>query len=1363
MGGATPVTQTRTERLAAVAAAHDEWIKTNVEKADELFDPSTYADPKSVYNQHVIDIDATGQMEDAFAKLLHDITNSETLHPVVAAKWDPIEHPRDHDGKFIEKGTPAYDAAVKAAKAKAVTKTKKTPKPLHINTNVIYKQTYTDGQVVASKPAGPVGAKSARRLVWNAKQKKFQVEMKDSAGDWVIIESYGKGAAYKQLSQETGWTEPDDDVDTDVPPQPKYPPPVVKIATPIIPPKESAQTGAIPDFDQFSWVAAKDWFDELTLTDYKKMSPEAHEYLKETALNLMNNHFSASAIDKINKFNDKIQKDAVTLPKITDPGDVSSKLDELFGPSTVTNSLKKIPSISSIGIMPNLSGFDKTQINNWFKSTTKAEYDSLNAYDQALFWDNIDAQEDQGNPDPFMWATTNGITPATAPPATSDPDIDSDADDVVVPIKVFGVTFTGGTTPDFSIMTLGEITSWYLTGLTPDIYNNATNDDKKSLGQLADTLAGFGIPEPKHKLDIAKNASTKIDPTDGKPALTINEIDDLSSEEFKKYVVSSSSIIKSQGASDFFWEQVAKHNLEAWAALTLGMKPPGYSSSSPAPATLKDLTPAAGVSNADFGQTLHTFLLDQPSIKTPSTIGVPQTGAFGADFKSVNHTQMQKIQNDMLAQAGKSGWTSTDTGAVSAYTTSEGYQTTNAVLRNDQKQLKKFSAQQLKNGAQRAIDLQGTMLPLTENLELHRGTGAHAFGFNTINVAFDKLKKLEGKTIKDRGFTSTSIVPPTGVSYDYSKKPIKVLIRAPKGTPATYVTHVTPSWSKENELILAAGTNFKIASVEPASAAEKAKYGSHVEHIVVMDVVSDEGVPAGEISTGTKVKKPSGSTVTPAPAAPTPATKPIVIKPPKGATKLTPIKLNTATIYKTDFTPGTIVAVRVGYDSIGEVQPQRLLWYGKKFLLQRPTKSGVGWVTQDTFNKKEAFAAFGKDDHWFSPAISDHTASSGVSPADIAQSLGIPINVVLNPTSNSTATLDPGPLSIDLENDIGDIPSSLTNDQLTLVFDTFKSGANVGIGAVFTSSNPEKQFKVLANLTQFLNKNFGSDQQLNYLQTIKIVDQQSAAKANTTNNHTYEKNIVAWLKTAEGKNLAPQIAANAADPIALAKIGTGTFGVTVSPSATVSAANAKSILETMKSAVDIGQPSTTAMSFPVLSIDDAAAMQKKMNQKGGGFTAAQRSAIKSYTGAGSTAINSALYGNNPTTSGAKFAVDIQSAMKPVLQSFELIRNTDSLGAQFNGYTKNDWLGLTGKKIAHPSFMGGSVGGISTFEGRKLKIIIEVPEGTPATFVRSISSHKNENELLLAAGLRYEIKSVEPNPGGMGYGYSYKIRMRVVPQ
>lgn len=94
--------------------------------------------------------------------------------------------------------------------------------------------------------------------------------------------------------------------------------------------------------------------------------------------------------------------------------------------------------------------------------------------------------------------------------------------------------------------------------------------------------------------------------------------------------------------------------------------------------------------------------------------------------------------------------------------------------------------------------------------------------------------------------------------------------------------------------------------------------------------------------------------------------------------------------------------------------------------------------------------------------------------------------------------------------------------------------------------------------------------------------------------------------------------------------------------------------------------------------------------------------------------------------------------------------------QFGVATTKELAALIGNRFVERGFMSTTTRNNANVGG-KVRIDIEVPEGTPLAFVRSISKYPNEDEVLLAPGLKYTILSVE---GPLGRPL---VRIRVEPE
>jgi len=167
-------------------------------------------------------------------------------------------------------------------------------------------------------------------------------------------------------------------------------------------------------------------------------------------------------------------------------------------------------------------------------------------------------------------------------------------------------------------------------------------------------------------------------------------------------------------------------------------------------------------------------------------------------FKSHTSAEAQAEQ-DAYKKAQGIVWTSAQKKAMTAYTGNgeEAYTGINNWLRG-----KTGYAPIVK---QYAVDIQSAMMPLREHTLLKRGTGYSGLPFNA-----DTVMDWKGKTFEDKGFTSSSVA---GSGGHFSGQPLQLIIEAPKGTPAVFVNGISHYKNSENEMLLAAGTKFKVLDV----------------------------------------------------------------------------------------------------------------------------------------------------------------------------------------------------------------------------------------------------------------------------------------------------------------------------------------------------------------------------------------------------------------------------------------------------------------------------------------------------------------------------------------------------------------------
>lgn len=163
-----------------------------------------------------------------------------------------------------------------------------------------------------------------------------------------------------------------------------------------------------------------------------------------------------------------------------------------------------------------------------------------------------------------------------------------------------------------------------------------------------------------------------------------------------------------------------------------------------------------------------------------------------------------------------------------------------------------------------------------------------------------------------------------------------------------------------------------------------------------------------------------------------------------------------------------------------------------------------------------------------------------------------------------------------------------------------------------------------------------------------------------------------------------------------------------------------------------------------------------MAKSGEKWTGAQKQAITAYTGSKYVEINDYLRkpdNNDPAMK--KYATQIQAGMRPLAHDQLLLRGSSYKifppGFQnIEGVKK-----LVGEEIADTGFVSTSIAGSGGEFTKAIKLHIEAPVGTMAAYVRSISSHPHENEMILAAGTKFRILSVDTS------GHQPVVRLRVV--
>lgn len=314
----------------------------------------------------------------------------------------------------------------------------------------------------------------------------------------------------------------------------------------------------------------------------------------------------------------------------------------------------------------------------------------------------------------------------------------------------------------------------------------------------------------------------------------------------------------------------------------------------------------------------------------------------------------------------------------------------------------------------------------------------------------------------------------------------------------------------------------------------------------------------------------------------------------------------------------------------------------------------------------------------------------------------------------------------DLGSSPGDINGIPESSQLA-VFSHFKSFGY----QTYLSSTPSGVYSALLAVMDKFEKDNGK--KITMLQALRIVDAQGAKKAGVANGNLFEKKMVDWLTTPQGKSESATMEANH-----------------------LKAKEAKEAAERLRD----NQPPLPEDSalFKVISVTRAFEVQKEMTRSRP-WTSREERDLKYYTSNNYTEMNRWLRGLSPNISErSRNAVDgAREGMRPLTENIIVHRGTGVEQFGLKRGEEDSLFGLTGTTFEDRGFLSTSVGGRAAFGGTVLEI--EVPKGTPAAFVEGITHYRGENEMLLQQGLKYKILRVDVEQ--RGNSRQYKVRMRVV--
>lgn len=347
----------------------------------------------------------------------------------------------------------------------------------------------------------------------------------------------------------------------------------------------------------------------------------------------------------------------------------------------------------------------------------------------------------------------------------------------------------------------------------------------------------------------------------------------------------------------------------------------------------------------------------------------------------------------------------------------------------------------------------------------------------------------------------------------------------------------------------------------------------------------------------------------------------------------------------------------------------------------------------------------------------------------------------------------------------GDI-SGFTDAEQQFVFDLFKN-PSYGYYGLYLGDDPTAIYDRIQQVREHLKAQGGKYANLTDLQIIRMLDEAGAKKVGAKNANLYENKIVDWLKTPAGAKYAQDKASGAVPSVPLGQnplIPKKTPGKKAPGKVATPGAGEKTHYDDLpqkkKPAFTAdtqgrARPKTSEP-YKVLSNKEAADMQAKMLAEEP-WTAKQKASLHYYTGNAYKAMNNYLRGKRAITREvADHIIEAQRGMRRSTRAIILHRGTDEeqfglpVGAGFAELQK-----LVGQQFIDHGFMSTSFGGQAAFGGSVL-LEFEVPAGAPMAVVKSISQFSSEDEILLAAGTRYEVIGVERISS-----YQTKVKVRVI--
>jgi SPP1 gp7 family putative phage head morphogenesis protein len=206
----------------------------------------------------------------------------------------------------------------------------------------------------------------------------------------------------------------------------------------------------------------------------------------------------------------------------------------------------------------------------------------------------------------------------------------------------------------------------------------------------------------------------------------------------------------------------------------------------------------------------------EPFTAPKGTFAAPEVKAAMPKVKAaeaINPITVEKAVDSILADLPKPDLDGNNMEALSYYQTS-GYRSMNQLLRLNKRP--DIGADAVKERIVWLEEALNKAPALKHDVQVYRGLSAKGLTGEFGEKAFAKLKQMEGKTLTDKGFVSTSShreVALDGFTGFGEDDTILFEIALPKGTPGIWMPIVTGRMQHEFEFLLQKGSIFKIVSV----------------------------------------------------------------------------------------------------------------------------------------------------------------------------------------------------------------------------------------------------------------------------------------------------------------------------------------------------------------------------------------------------------------------------------------------------------------------------------------------------------------------------------------------------------------------